>query len=49
MIARDIYSFLILINQLQIHEDAIEIGLNLKSESESYLYVAKISRDSEDP
>ena len=28
--ARDIYSFLILSNQLQIHENAIEIGLNLK-------------------
>ena len=28
--ARDIYSSLILSNQLQIHENAIEIGLNLK-------------------
>ena len=28
--ARDIYSLLILSNQLQIHENAIEIGLNLK-------------------
>ena len=28
--ARNIYSFLILSNQLQIHENAIEIGLNLK-------------------
>ena len=28
--ACDIYSFLILSNQLQIHENAIEIGLNLK-------------------
>ena len=30
--ARDIYSFMILSNQLQIHENAIEIGLNLKQE-----------------
>ena len=30
MTARDIYSFIILNNQLQIHENAIEIGLNLK-------------------
>ena len=28
--ARDIYSFLTLSNQLQIHENAIKIGLNLK-------------------
>ena len=28
--ARDIYSLLILSNQLQIHENAIKIGLNLK-------------------
>ena len=30
MIAHDIHSFLTLSNQLQIHENAIEIGLNLK-------------------
>ena len=30
MTARDIHSFLTLSSQLQIHENAIEIGLNLK-------------------
>ena len=32
MTARDIYSFMILSNQLQIHENAIEIGQSLKQE-----------------
>ena len=32
MTARDIYSFMIFSNQLQIHENATEIGLNLKQE-----------------
>ena len=35
--ARDIYSFLTLNNQLQIHENAIEIGLNLKQSTQSSL------------
>ena len=37
MTARDIYSFMILSNQLQIHENAIEIGQNLKQEFKSVL------------
>ena len=43
MTARDIYSFMTLTSQLQIHENAIEIGLNLNQGARSEFFLGGVA------